>query len=103
MEQSNGDEQTDVNNGLSLSSPPPATHRVYQWPLIQTAEEQQAEKSVLASQKVISPDQESRVHKVTCDLVQWAKDLVGPYLCYLIHNMDLHALACMHLSQVGTY
>ncbi len=53
---------------------------IYQWPLTQSDEEQQAQKVLLASQKVISPDQQSRVDKVTRDLVQWATDLVSLYI-----------------------
>lgn len=50
---------------------------IYRWPLVKTVEEINNEQSVLASQKVISPAQESRVNDVTHQLVQWAKELGG--------------------------
>lgn len=50
---------------------------VYQWPLKQSEEEKKKEQSLLASQQVVSPTQESRVNQVTHDLVQWVRDLVG--------------------------
>ena len=62
---------------LSFSSPPRAQAMVYQWPLKQSEEEKKKEQSLLASQQVVSPTQESRVNQVTHDLVQWVRDLVG--------------------------
>ena len=50
---------------------------IYRWPLRQSEEEKREEEELLASQKVISPAQESRVNAVTHNLVQWGRDLVS--------------------------
>lgn len=68
---------------------------IYKFPLLKTAAEMEREKDLLASQQVISVKQQSRVNKVTHDLVQWGAQLVSVRVHIPTHSLLLIKLLCL--------